>query len=166
MPRTTGRGRGALACVIWTAVWTAQMFSPGVYSRAGSYSGSGQLLTPAGPLLDPYRGAGCARYSQVAQALCPAPASESTAPAVGTGSYPPSCPGWHRPRRLNVMGMPLRTPCSRTASCAYMEHVGSYRHCEGRYGEIVFLYPFKSRTTTRRISDHSFSSALWVTVPS
>ncbi len=40
--------------MIWIEVAAAQVFSLGVYSRAGCISGSGQLLTPAGPLMDPY----------------------------------------------------------------------------------------------------------------
>ena len=46
--------REAVACVMWTAVSEAQVFSPGVYSRASCISGSGQLLTSARPLMDPY----------------------------------------------------------------------------------------------------------------
>lgn len=121
------------------------LFKSGLYLRGWSFAHSGQTTDGS------VRGAGMCQNLLVFQALRPVPASESTVAAVGTGSYPPSCPGWHRPRRLNVMRMPLKMPCSRTASCAYIEHVGSYRHSEGRYGEIIFLYPCKNRITIRRI---------------
>jgi len=54
MPRTRTQWQDAVACVTWTAISAAQVFSPGVYSRAGCISGSGHLLTPPRQLVDPY----------------------------------------------------------------------------------------------------------------
>jgi len=45
----------------------------------------------------------------------------------------PSPPhGWHRPNRRAASHPPRQAPCTSSASNAYDEHVGQYRHGDGR----------------------------------
>ena len=66
MPRTTAQARVAVACVIWTAVSAAQVFSPGDYSRAGYISGSGQITHSGRATVGSVPGSGmCSKFAGV-----------------------------------------------------------------------------------------------------
>lgn len=66
-----------------------------------------------------------------------------------TGSYPPFANGWHRNNRPNASNPPRITPNRSTASIAYSEQVGTYRHAGGNIGEIHHLYPLSNRNVAR-----------------
>jgi hypothetical protein len=57
-------------------------------------------------------------------------------PDFTTGSNPPFANGWHRKTRHAAIIPPRHTPYRSTASIAYSEHVGTYRHDGGNDGEI------------------------------
>ena len=62
----------------------------------------------------------------------------------GTGSSPPLANGWQRPSRRIASHEPLHTPNRTSATYAYSEHVGRYRHSPGlnacRTGDNTDLY--------------------------
>jgi hypothetical protein len=56
--------------------------------------------------------------------------------SVATGSSPPFASGWHRNTRHEAIAKPRTAPYRSTASIAYSEQVGTYRHDGGNAGEI------------------------------
>src|SRR5580658_1973752 len=64
-----------------------------------------------------------------------------------TGSSPPFANGLHRNTRTIAIRLPRATPYRSTASIAYSEQDGTYRHAGRNIGETAHLYArSKNRT--------------------